>query len=53
MIDFERLSVAMGELDEEAVNELLEAVDSPEAANQAMEACQKGMDIVGKYFEDE
>ena len=53
MIDFERLSVAMGELDEEAVNELLEAVDSPEAAKQAMEACQKGMDIVGKYFENE
>ena len=52
MIDFEQLAVAMGELDEDCVKEMLEAVDSEEAANAAMEACQKGMDTVGKLFED-
>ena len=52
MIDFENLAVAMGELDEDTVKELLEAVDSPEAADKAMEACQKGMDTVGKLFEE-
>ena len=40
MIDFEALSAAMGDLDEDTVKELLEAVDSPEAADKAMEACQ-------------
>ena len=36
------------------VKELLEAVmaDGGKDANQAMEACQKGMDTVGKLFED-
>ena len=52
MIDFENLAVAMGELDEDTVKEILEAVDSPETATQAMEACQKGMDTVGKLFEE-
>ena len=52
MIDFENLAVAMGELDEDTVKEILEAVDSAEAANVAMEACQKGMDTVGKLFEE-
>ena len=52
MIDFENLAVAMGELDEDTVQEILEAVDSAEAANAAMEACQKGMDTVGKLFEE-
>ncbi len=52
MIDFENLATAMGELDEDTVKELLEAVDSEEAAGKAMEACQKGMDTVGKLFED-
>ena len=52
MIDFETLAVAMGELDEDTVKEILEAVDSVEAANAAMEACQKGMDTVGKLFEE-
>ena len=51
-MDFEKLAEAMGELDEDSVKELLEAVDSPEAANAAMEACQKGMDTVGKLFEE-
>jgi len=52
MIDFDNLAVAMGELDEDTVKEILESVDSPEAANSAMEACQKGMDTVGKLFEE-
>ena len=52
MIDFENLAVAMGELDEDTVKELLEAVSSPEEANAAMEACQKGMNEVGKLFEE-
>ena len=51
-MDFEKLAEAMGELDEDTVKELLEAVNSPEAANAAMEACQKGMDTVGKLFEE-
>ena len=52
MIDFEKLAAAMGELDEDTVKEILEAVDSVDAANTAMEACQKGMDTVGKLFEE-
>ena len=52
MIDFEKLAVAMGELDEDTVKEVLESVDSEDAANAAMEACQKGMDTVGKLFEE-
>ena len=52
MIDFENLAVAMGELDEDTVKELLEAIDNAEDANKAMEACQKGMDTVGKLFEE-
>lgn len=52
MIDFENLATAMGELDEDTVKELLEAVDSEEAATSAMEACQKGIDTVGKLFEE-
>ena len=52
MIDFENLAIAMGELDEDTVKDILESVDSAEAANAAMEACQKGMDTVGKLFEE-
>ena len=52
MIDFENLAVAMGELDEDTCKELLEAVASAEEAEKAMEACQKGMDTVGKLFEE-
>ena len=51
-MDFENLAVAMGELDEDTVKEILESVDSVQAANAAMEACQKGMDTVGKLFEE-
>ncbi len=54
MIDFEKLAQAMGELDEDTVVETLEAVmaEGGGEASKAMEACQKGMDIVGKLFED-
>ena len=52
MIDFEALAAAMGELDEDTCKELLEAVSSPEEAEKAMESCQKGMDTVGKLFEE-
>ena len=54
MIDFEALATAMGELDEDTVKELLEAVmeDGGSEANKAMDACQKGMDTVGKLFEE-
>ncbi len=54
MIDFEKLAQAMGELDEDTVVELLEQVmaEGGTDAPQAMEACQKGMDIVGKLFEE-
>lgn len=52
MIDFEKLAAAMGELDEDTVKELLEAVASGEEANKAMEACQAGMNEIGKLFEE-
>ena len=54
MIDFENLAAAMGELDEDTVKEILEEVmaDGGKEANAAMEACQKGMDTVGKLFEE-
>ena len=52
MIDFETLATAMGELDEDTVKEELEKVSSPEEAEKAMEACQQGMDTVGKLFEE-
>ena len=52
MIDFEKLAAAMGELDEDTVKELLEAIASPEDANKAMEACQAGMNEVGRLFEE-
>ena len=54
MIDFEQLAQAMGDLDEDTVKELLEAVMAEGGADapKAMEACQKGMDIVGKLFEE-
>ena len=52
MIDFENLAAAMGELDEDTVKELLESVSSAEEAEKAMEACQAGMETVGKLFEE-
>ena len=52
MIDFKALAQAMGELDEEAVKEMLEAITTAEDANKAMEACQEGMNTVGNLFEE-
>ena len=54
MIDFEELAQAMGDLDEDIVKELLEQVmsDGGTQAQAAMDACQKGMDIVGSRFEE-
>lgn len=54
MMDYEALTRAMGELDEDAVKEMLEAVmaQNPGEAPAALEACQRGMDIVGSYFEE-
>ncbi len=53
MIDFEALAAAMGELDEDTVKEILEQVMAQGGAEApaAMEACQKGMDTVGRLFE--
>jgi len=54
MFDFDALAEAMGELDEDTMVEILEGVmaDGGADASKAMEACQKGMDQVGAYFED-
>lgn len=52
MIDFGNLATAMGELDEDTVKEILETVSNSEEANKAMDACQVGMNQVGKLFED-
>ena len=51
-MDFEKLAEAMGELDEDIVMEMVEeAAQSEDTANAAMQAMQKGMDIVGDRFE--
>ncbi len=54
MLDFNKLADAMGELDEETMVDILKEVmaDGGNEAPKAMEACQKGMDTVGKLFED-
>lgn len=55
MVDLERLAEAVGELEEDEVYEILHQVmeEGGDQAAQAMAACQKGMDIVGKLFEEE
>lgn len=50
-MDFELLKQNVGDLDEEAVLEVLNKIDNTEDAQKAMEACQKGMEIVGEFFE--
>ncbi len=54
MIDFEALAAAMGDLDEDTVKEILEEVmaQGGSDADKALEACQKGMDTVGRLFEE-
>ena len=53
MIDYEALTQAMGDLDEDTVTEMLNALmaEGGEGAKDALAACQKGMDQVGKLFE--
>ena len=54
MADLEQLAEAMGDLDEDAVKDILEQVmaEGGEDAPRAMEACQKGMETVGSRFEE-
>lgn len=54
MLDFDKLAAAMGELDEDTIVEILGTVmkDGGSEASRAMEACQKGMDTVGRLFEE-
>lgn len=53
MVNFEELAQAMGDLDEDAMVGMLNQVmaEGGGEAEQAMAACQKGMDIVGDLFE--
>ena len=55
MIDMEELKQAAGDLDEDRLNELLDAFvaskPGPDATRRVVEACQQGMEIVGGYFE--
>ena len=52
MINFDQLKEAMGDLDEEVVLDLLHKVmeDGGSQAQEAMAACQEGMNIVGDRF---
>lgn len=54
MIDFAQLSEVLGDLDEDTMVTMLNQVMSEGGADaqKAMEACQKGMDIVGDRFEN-
>ena len=54
MLDFEKLAAALGELDEETMVEMLQGVmaEGGTETPKAMEACQKGMDTVGRLFEE-
>ena len=54
MLDFDKLCAAMSELDEETMLELLNGVmnEGGADANKAMEVCQKGMEEVGRLFEE-
>lgn len=53
MINFQELTEAVGDLDEDLMIELLERLmeENPSDASEALAACQKGMDIVGELFE--
>lgn len=53
MTDFEKLSEAMGELDEEYIQAELERImaEGGGEAQAAMDACCKGMEEVGRLFE--
>lgn len=51
-MDFKKLKVAMGDLEEDVVIEMINEVmsDGGSRAQEAMAACQEGMDIVGDRF---
>jgi len=53
MLDAEKLKTLMGDLEEDAVLEMLQTVmaDGGSEVDAAMAACQQGMSIVGKRFE--
>lgn len=53
MIDLKTLQVAMGDLEEDTVKEILHKVmeEGGAQAQEALSACQGGMDIVGSRFE--
>lgn len=53
MIDLKKLQDAMGELEEDTVKEILQEVmqEGGAQAQDALAACQAGMDIVGSRFE--
>ena len=53
MVDMDKLAQDMGELEEDDVNAALEQVmaEGGAQAQEALEACQKGMNIIGDRFE--
>jgi methanogenic corrinoid protein MtbC1 len=55
MIDVAKLKQTVGELDEDSVNEMLDQFlasnPSDDDAREVVEACQRGMEIVGDNFE--
>lgn len=54
MWNYDELAEAMGELEDDRVRSILEDImagENPDGS-KAMEACQKGMEIVGSRFED-
>ena len=53
MIDFEKLAQNMGDLEEDLMKEQLQQVmdEGGQDAEKALEACQRGMAIVGDLFE--
>lgn len=52
MLDFEKLKVAISEMDDETAMDIInEVVATKGDAGQAVAACQEGMEIVGKMFE--
>ena len=53
MPDFEKLKTAISEMDEETAMDIIsEVVESQGDAGKAVAACQDGMEIVGRQFED-
>lgn len=51
-MNFDQMKEAMQELDEELLLELVEKAVAEGAVQEALKACQEGMDEVGKRFEE-